>query len=318
MKIFVYNMRDEELPYFEESCKKYNIEFDWTSETPTLDNAHLAEGCDAIDIITTEIDRNRLELFKKCGVKLVMTRTVGTDHIDKVTAAELGIGVGHINYAPEAVADYTIMLMLMCCRKMKYIGMRASAQDFGLKGRLGKDIHNMTIGIIGTGDIGETIVRHLSGFGCKILAYSRTEKSTVSKCARYVSMDELIRESDIISLHVSGSKETEHIIGEKEFSMMKDGVIFINTARGMLVDTRAMIEAIESGKIGAAGIDVVENEIGMYYYDHKDNILKNRESAILKSYPNVIFTPHMAFYTEAAIHDMVCNSVKYVYEFFGS
>ncbi len=317
MKMFVYSLREyDERRFFDNICGELGIEYDSTPDVPTPENIGLAEGFDVINIITCPIDEERIKALKEAGVKLIMSRTVGTDHIDKDAAARYGIPVMGISYSPNAVADYAIMLMLMGCRRLKYIQLRTIGRDYGLYGRLGKELRECTVGLYGGGDIGKTVARQLSGFGCRILICDRHPDEETSGYAEYVDRDILLSESDIISLHLSGTPENFHIIGEKEFSMMKDGVMIINTARGLLIDTKAMIDAIESGKIGFAGLDVIENEKGMYYFDHEDRILTNKDFSILNGYPNVIVLPHMAFYTEPAVRDMVVNSTVAAKKFF--
>ena len=158
--------------------------------------------------------------------------------------------------------------------------------------------------------IGKTVVKHLSGFGCRILAYSCYEDEEVKKYAEYVSFDELLTNSDIITLHVPGNAENTHLIDEAAFKKMKDGVIIVNTARGLIVDTQALIAALKSGKVGFAALDTFEGEAGLYYLNKETEKLDNDNMAVLKSFPNVILSPHMAFYTEQAVSDMVENSIK--------
>lgn len=310
-KVCVFNYREfDEAEYFKKISEELGIELVISKESPTLSNIYLANGCDCISIITTPIDAILMKKIYEMNIKMISTRTVGFDHIDLQCAKELGIHVCNATYSPNGVADYAIMLMMMACRNMKRIIERANIQDFSLPGIIGKDFANMTIGIIGTGRIGETVIRHLSGFGNEILAYSLFESDEVKKYAKYVSFDELLRRSDIISLHAPIDENNYHMINAEAISKMKDQVILVNTARGALIDTTALLDAIESGKIGAAALDVVENEHGLYYNDLKSEVLPNRDLAILRSYPNVIVTPHMAFYTHQDVQEMVYATLK--------
>lgn len=311
MKIFAYALRPyDEQKWFEFFCQKYNIEYGYTAEYPSMENAKLAEGYEAITIITNPMYPEILEKFHELGVRYIATRSIGYDHIDMAAAKRLGMRISHVTYSPNSVANYTIMMMLMACRNMKYIMEKAALQDFSLKGKLGKELSLCTVGVIGTGRIGETVIEHLSSFGCKLLAYDLYQKDSVKKYATYTDLDTIYKESDIITLHVPGSKENYHMIGKDQFAKMKDGVILINAARGMLVDTDAMIEALESGKLGYAALDTIENEAGLYYLDREGDILGNRDLSILKGFPNVFVSPHMAFYTDQAVADMVGNAVK--------
>lgn len=311
MKMYVYNFREfDEGKYFRQLTKSYGVTTEYTSHAPTIENACQAKGYECVNVITTKMDRPLLEKFKEYGVKYITTRTIGYDHIDVAAAKELGLRVSNITYTPDTVAEYTMMLMLMAKRKMKRIMERAVIQDYTLKGIIGSEIHQCTVGVIGTGRIGETVIRDLSGFGCKILAYDLYQKESVTAYAEYTDLDTLLKQSDIISLHMPANESNYHMIDQKAIDKMKEGVLIINTARGALIDSKALICGIESGKVGGAALDVVEKELGLYYNDLRATVLDNRELAILKSFPNVIVTPHMAFYTEEAIHDMVKHSIE--------
>lgn len=310
MKVLVYNFREfDEKEAFEMAAKKYGVEIKVCKDSPSLENACLAEGCDCISIVTTQIQAELIDAFKKFGIKYISTRTIGYDHVDVQYAKGVGISVGNATYGPEGVADYAIMLMLMTSRKMKAIMNRAAMQDFSLQGIQGRELPDLTVGIIGTGRIGKTVIRHLSGFGCKVLAYDVYQSEEVKQYATYVELETLLKEADLISLHTPLTEENYHIINQNSIGKMKDNVILVNTARGALIDSEALIEGLENGKIGAVGLDVVENEFDLYYFDLRNKPIKNRELAILKSFPNAIVTPHMAFYTDNAINSMAGNSI---------
>ncbi len=310
MKIFVYSMREyDEKPYFDKYCSQYGVEYGYTTQTPCIDNAYMAEGYDVIDIITTVMDKPLLDEFHKMGVKCISTRTIGYDHIDVEYAKSLGIGVVNVSYSPATVADYTIMLMLMGCRKYRHTMERANIQDFTLKGKIGRELGNCTVGVIGTGRIGCKVIEELSGFKCKVLAYDIAECEEVKRYASYTDLDTMFAKADIVTLHAPATDDNYHMINASAINKMKDGVMIINCARGSLIDTEALIAGIESGKIGFAGLDVVEHEHGLYYFNRVGEPLGNPQLAILKSYSNVIVTPHAAFYTEEAVSDMAENSI---------
>ncbi|SMC19185.1 D-lactate dehydrogenase [Clostridium acidisoli DSM 12555] len=310
MKILAYSYRSDEAEYFKKFIDKYKeVEIILTKDAPTIETADLAKGFDCISIITTEINAELIEKFHTLGVKFISTRTIGYDHIDVKKAQELGIHVGNVTYSTNSVADYTIMMMLMAVRKIKPILERSNVQDYSLKGVQGKELPNLTVGVIGTGKIGQTVIRHLSGFECKILAYDLFENELTKKYANYVKLDELLRDSDIITMHVPATKDNYHLIDKNSIEKMKQGVYIINTARGSLINTEDLITAIEEKKIGGVALDVIENESNIYYNDLKCEVLNNRDLALLKSYPNVILTPHTAFYTDQAVSDMVEHSI---------
>lgn len=311
MKIFVYNYRKfDEAEYFQKFSEEYGVELGICTDEPTLENAHLAEGYEYVTIITSKIDRELMKKFHELGVRMISTRTVGYDHVDIAAAKEFGIHVSNVSYSPECVADYTVMLMLMSIRKMKRIMQRGALNDFSLPGIQGKELPNLTVGVLGTGRIGQAVIRDLSGFGCKIYAYDKYENKAVKEHAQYADLDTIYKECDLITLHMPLHEDNVHLIGKEAISRMKEGVVIVNTARGGLIDTKALIEGIESAKVGAAGLDVIEDEFGMYYHDRKSDVLSKRDLYILRGFPNVVVTPHMAFYTDQAVSDMVKHSIE--------
>ena len=309
MKLLAYNVRTDEKMLFQKFAKKYGVELHTLPYSPTLENAGDTEGCDAVSVVTSAITKEILEKWKASGIRCVSTRTIGFDHIDIEAAKSLEIPVSSVNYTPASVAEYTIMLILMALRKVKTIMIRGLGQDFSLTNVRGRELRTCTVGIIGAGRIGAAVIERLHGFGCKILVHTLHPKEELAPFVTYVSFDELLQKSDVISLHAPASSETEHLIGQKEIEKMKEGVVLINAARGTLIDTTSLIEGLESGKIGAAALDVLENERKIFYKDLKHKVISNRQLAILQSMPNVIITPHTAFYTEEAVSDMVEYSI---------
>ena len=303
--MMVYNLREfDERPYFDQYAEKYGIRIVSTAESPTLENADLAKGCRFVNVITTPIQRPLLERFHALGVRYLVTRTIGYDHIDTKAAQELGIQIANTPYGPDGVAEYTILLMLMCIRKMRSIQHRFEGQDYTLKGLLGRELSDMTVGVIGTGRIGTRLIQMLTGFGCKVLAYSPHPNETAAQHATYCSLETLLRDSDLITLHAPATDATWHMLDASAFSSMKDGVVLINTARGALMDTDALLANLQTGKIGALGLDVLENESALFYYDRREELLPNQDLYLLKSYPNVVITHHMAFYTQQCVETM--------------
>lgn len=309
MKLLAYNVRADESMFFQKFAEKYGVELHTLPYSPTLENAGNTEGCEAVSVVTSSITKEILEKWKTSGIRCVSTRTVGFEHIDIAAAKSLELPVSSVNYTPASVAEYTVMLILMALRKVKTIMIRGLGQDYSLTNVRGRELRTCTVGIIGAGRIGEAVIQRLHGFGCKILVHTRHPKEELTSFVSYVSFDELLQESDVISLHAPASAETEHMIGQKEIDKMKDGVVLINAARGTLIVTPSLIAGLESGKIGAAALDVIENERKLFYKDLKYKVLSNRDLAILQSMPNVIITPHTAFYTEEAVSDMVEYSI---------
>lgn len=311
MKIFAYAMREfDEKDFFEKYSKELGCEYGYTTEYPNPDNVELARGYDAISATPCNLDADMLNHFYAVGVRYVATRSIGVDHIDLDHAKKLGMGVCHVSYAPETVADYSIMLMLMCCRNICHILERSKVQDYTLKGKMGRDISDCTVGVIGAGQIGQTVIKHLSNFGCQILAHDLYPNEETAKIAKYVSLEELYAQADIITLHAPATADNYHLLNADAFAQMKQDVIIINTARGTLIDTQALIQAIESGKIGHAALDVLEQENGLYYANKMGEPIANHDLAILRSFPNVILSPHTAFYTEKVVRDMAYKCMK--------
>jgi len=310
LRIAVYNYRDfDEAQFFTKFAGTYNAEYVIIRESPSPENARLAKGCQGVTVITTAITEEIIRIWKEVGVKHISTRTIGYDHVDLEAAQKYGITVSNVSYSTGSVADYTVMLILMALRKMKMIMRRADAMDYSLPGSLGRQIGGMTVGVVGTGRIGEHVIRNLSGFGCRILASDPFENEAVRQYATYVDRETLFRESDVITFHVPALEETHHIVNQETLAIMKDGVVLVNTARGSVIDTPALLDALESGKVGAAALDVIENELGIFYGDYKYKVIGHREMSILKDLPNVLMLPHMAFYTENAVSDMVEHSI---------
>ena len=279
-------------------------------DTPTLENAHRAAGDEYVSMITSKIDAQLMGRFHELGVKMISTRTIGYDHIDLDAARKCGIHVSNVSYSPECVADYTLMLMLMSIRKMKRIMQRAEMNDFSLPGIQGRELPNFTVGVLGTGRIGRAVIRDLSGFGCRLFAYDKYENEEVKEHAQYADLDTIFRECGLITLHMPLTEDNFHLIDKTALEKMKDGVVIVNTARGGLIDTKALIEGIESGKVGAAGLDVIEDEFGLYYNDLKSDVLSKRALYNLLGFPNGIVTPPMACYTDPAVSDLVRLSLE--------
>lgn len=309
MKIFIYNLRDfDEKIFFDKLSEEYGFSYTGFPGYQTVENIPMVQGHEAVSILASECTDEMLEAFAANGVKYLLTRSIGTDHINLKKCAELGIRVGHSQYSPDSVANYTIMLMLMVCRRFAHIMKRVEVQDFSFKGKIGRELSYCTVGVIGTGRIGKTVIKHLSGFGCKILAYDLYPNPEVAAYAEYVSLDTLFENSDFVTLHAPATADNYHLIDASALAKMKDGVMIVNAARGTLVDTDALIGGIESGKVGGAALDVLEDESGLYFLNRSGDVLVNRQMGILKSFPNVIISPHTAFYTDAAVSEM-CRCV---------
>lgn len=311
MKIFVYAMREfDEKPYFDDWSRRLGVEYGYTTEYPGWENLELARGYEGVSFTPCEMGADRVRRLHELGVRYLGCRSIGFDHVDLDAARALGMPVSHVFYPPSGVANYAIMLMLMCCRRMKQILERNVVQDYTLKEKMGVELSNCTVAVLGTGKIGTTVLRHLSGFGCRLLAHDLHPNQEAARFAQYADLETIWREADVITLHMPANRENYHIVNAGSLGKMKDGVILVNTARGDLIDTAALIDAVESGKVGGAALDVLEQESGLYYANLMARPIPNRDLALLKAFPNVIVTPHTAFYTQEAVEHMVVNSLK--------
>ncbi len=311
MKLFIYCFRDfDEKVHFDALQKDYDFTYATTSAYPDLKNAALAEGFDAISTTPSRLDKELLKRFHALGVRYVLNRSIGVDHVDLGAARALGMRVAQVSYEPHTVANYAIMLMMMCLRNMRQILEQAALQNFTLKGKVGRDISSCTIGVIGTGKIGATVVRHLQSFGCRVLAYDCYRNPDLSGLCEYADLETLYRECDVLTLHIPSDDTNYHLLDAQAFDRMRPGVVLVNTARGPLIDTDALIAALERGKVGGAALDVLEDENGLYYHNRMGDCIANRQMAQLKAFPNVILSPHTAFYTSEVVRSMAEKTIK--------
>lgn len=319
IQITAYEVRDDEKAFFIELGNVFNVEIKYTSQTLSEETLCLSDGSFAITILgQSQVNRSMLSALKNMEIQSVATRTIGYNHIDLKAAHELGIKISNAHYGPHGVADYTVMLILMSLRKYKQAMFRANVNDYSLPGLRGREMKDLTIGIVGTGNIGTKVIENLSGFGCKIVAFDTIKKDKIQDLANYVSLEELYQISDIISYHVPLLESTRHMVNSETIAAMKDGVILINCARGELMNIPAIIAGIESEKIGALALDVFENEAGIYHLDRRSDIISNRDMAYVRQFPNVIMTQHIAFYTDTAVREMVTCAMESMVSFFST
>lgn len=288
---------------------------------PTITEAALSEGnvglalgnrCISIGH-KTQVTNSTLRALSEAGVTYISTRSVGYDHIDVECAEAAGISVETVPYSPDSVADYTLMLMLMAVRHAKSVVKRADVHDYRLNDVRGKELRDLTIGVIGTGRIGAAVMDRLRGFGCRILAHDTRPKSS----AGYVSLGELLQQSDIVTLHTPLTADTYHLLNRQRIDRMKQGAVIVNTGRGALLDTEALVSAVERGRLGGAALDVLEGEEGIFYADCSDRPIESRLLLRLHKLPNVLISPHTAYYTDHALSDTVEHSLTNCMNFAG-
>lgn len=317
MKVLAYCVREDEMDGFIKFSEKFRHEITTIPESFAPETAYLAEGYDGITILgNCKANREALEVISSFGIKYMASRSAGINNIDLKACKELGIKVTNVPaYSPNSVSEFTIGLAITLTRKINAGIKRVGAQNFGLDGLIGTELRNSTVGVIGTGRIGFNVIKAFSGFGCKIIANDIYEDEEVKRYAEYKEIDELYTEADIITLHCPLFDENYHMINDETISKMKDGVIIINAARGGLIDTEALIIGLESGKVKAAALDTYESEAGIFHHDHTNSILQDNSLARLLQFPNVVVTPHCAFYTDEAVSNMVETALSNLKDF---
>ena len=314
MRILAYSVRPDERPHLEGCAHEFGVELECVESDPTVADAHLARGHDGVTFLGQGlIDQELLSCWSTAGVRYLTTRTIGFDHIDIEAAHKLGLRVAHSNYPPASVAEFTVMLMLIVLRKYKPALWRQQVNDYSLAGLCGRDLGSMTVGVIGCGRIGRSVAHIVRGFGAHVLGYDPGAASG-DPSIEFVPLGDLYARSDVITLHMPLTSETHHMIDAQTIISLKDGVAIINCARGALCDTDAIIEGIESGKIGAFGADVMEGEEGIAHIDHGTEVISNQQMAYLRQFPNVCLTQHMAFYTETDVRAMACDGIRSIVE----
>jgi len=281
--------------------------------------ASLAKGFDAISVFVNDnLDAEVLRCLKDSGVKLILLRSTGYDNVDVKEAKNLGLKVMRVaNYSPNAVAEYTLALILCLNRKIHKAYNRVRDQNFDLNGLIGFDMKDKTVGILGTGQIGSTFARIMQGFGCQVIAYDVRPSEALAKDIgfKYVGLDELLITSDILSLHVPLNPSTKHLINKSAIKKMKNGVMLINTSRGEIIDTKAVIKGLKSQKIGYLGIDVYERESNLFFQDISQIPLRDDVFVRLLTFPNVIITGHQAFLTKEAQHNIASTIIHNILHF---
>ena len=304
-KIYAFEVRGDEQKYLDDLSKKHHVEIVCSPEVLTLEKIDALDQDSGVTILGMgHYGEKEMAELKERSIHYLSTRTIGYNHIDLEAAKRHDVHVCNASYAPNGVADYTVMMILLCLRNYKQALWRMQVNDFSLSGLAGREMKDLTIGVIGTGHIGTQVIKDLSGFGCSLICYDRHKNDEAASLGTYVSLDELYARSDVITIHLALNSETNHIINEESIAKMKDGVVLINCARGGLMDIHALIKGVEQEKIGALGLDTVEEEEGIVHRDLKTAIFADRDIAYLRQFKNVVYTYHMAFYTDEAVRSM--------------
>ena len=309
MRIAFFDAKAYDKPSFEQFGAEHGIKFKFYETKLTEDTAELARNCDGIcAFVNDTLDAAVLDKLAELECKYIAMRCAGYNNVDLKAAANSGLRVVNVPaYSPYAVAEHAMALLLTSVRRIHKAYIRTRDFNFSLNGMTGFDLHGKTVGVVGTGKIGRVFIDICRGFGMHIIAYDKFPAKDSG--IEYVEMEELLRRSDIISLHCPLTDETRHLINCETINLCKKGVVIINTSRGALIDAECLLEGIKARKIGAACLDVYEEETDYFFEDFSGHILKDDILARLISMPNVIVTSHQAFLTEEALNNIAETTV---------
>jgi len=319
MRIAFFDTKPYDKPAFDKYAEEYGFDIKYFETKLNEDTAELAVGFDAVcAFVNDTVNDKVIDKFCKMGIRVLALRCAGFNQVDMKYA----FGRLHVlrvpAYSPYAVAEHAVAMLLTSVRRIHKAYIRSRDFNFSLTGLTGFDLHGKTVGVVGTGKIGRVFMDICRGFGMRILAYDKFPDRALEKdgSVRYVSMDELLQNSDIISLHCPLTDETYHVIDENALKLCKKGVILLNTSRGALVDAEALLNGIKSRKVGAACLDVYEEESEWFFEDNSGHIMEDDTLARLISMPNVIVTSHQAFLTEDALENIARTTLENLHVFF--
>lgn len=307
MKITVFSSHKFEVAALENAAAEYGLSLNHLPVLLSMDTVALAKDAEVICVFVNDtVSDEVLTKLSEFGVKAILLRSAGFNHVDLKKAKELGLFVANVpEYSPYAVAEHTVALMMALNRKLIRAHSRVSEGNFTLDGLTGFDFHGKIVGLVGVGKIGKKVANIMLGMGCEVIAADPVVNPSFEQIGiRYVTFEELCSQSDIISLHAPLTSTNKHLINDESVKQMKDGVMIINTSRGALVDTKAVIRGLKTRKIGYLGLDVYEEEKGLFFEDHSDEILQDDDIARLMTFPNVLITSHQAFLTHTALKNI--------------
>jgi D-lactate dehydrogenase len=307
VRIAVFSSKPYDREVLDRANQRHRHDLHFFEPRLTPDTAALAEGFDAVcPFVNDELSAPVVAALAAGGVRLLTLRSAGFNHVDLQAAAKHAVVVARVPaYSPYAVAEHAAGLILTLNRKLHRAHARVREGNFTLEGLLGFDLHGKTVGVVGTGKIGIAFCRIMAGFGCRVLAHDPFPNEEVRQLgAEYVELDELLAAAHVVALHLPLTPATHHLIDADALARMKDGVMLINTSRGGLVDTRAVIEGLKDGKIGALGLDVYEEESDLFFEDLSDTVIQDDVFARLLTFPNVLITGHQGFFTREALDNI--------------
>ena len=322
MKIAFFGTKDYDRMWFEPLTKDkgegtYNSDIHFFEANLNRETAVLAKGYEAVcAFVNADCRRGVLSVLRDQGIRLLLLRCAGFNQVDLQAAKEYGITVLRVpGYSPEAVAEHAMALALSANRRIHKAYSKVRNHDFSLSGLLGWNLFNGTAGIVGTGKIGSAMARICKGFGMTVLAYDAYENPALEGVVTYVTLEELLMRSDLVSLHCPLFPATYHMINRETIAMMKDTAILVNTSRGALIDTEALIGALKAKKFSAVGLDVYEDEDELVYENHFSDVLTNETVPRLLMFPQVVITSHQAFFTREALQAIAVTTMENVYAF---
>lgn len=313
MNIAFFSTKKYDRVHFESEIETSNHSITFFEDALNLQTARLVSGYDAVCIfVNNPLDEPLIAKISELGIEVVALRSAGFNHVDLNACNKYGLTVYRVPaYSPEAVAEHTVALILALNRKTHKAYNRVRENNYSLEGLTGFNLHGKSVGVIGTGTIGTAFCKIMTGFGCKVIAFDPNENEEVKKMGgTYVEFEDLIKNSDIISLHCPLIPQTRHLIDRESIEKMKDGVMIINTSRGALIDTSAVIEGLKVKKVSFLGIDVYEQEDDLFFKDLSGEVIQDDEIARLMTFPNVLITGHQAFLTEEALQQITNTTIQ--------
>lgn len=319
MRVAVFDSHSYDRKFLTEVNKSFGHELVFFEPRLTPETALLAAGFPAVcSFVNDRLSRETLASLKSTGTQIIALRCAGFNHVDLIAAKEFGVRISRVpEYSPYAVAEHAVALILTLNRKIHRANSRVHELNFSLDGLVGFDLHKKTVGILGTGKIGAAFAKIMHGFGCECLAFDLHKSASLENeiGLKYVSLDEIYARSDILSLHIPLTPQTKYIVNNESISKMKHGVMFINTSRGGLVESKSLIAGLKTGKIGYAGLDVYEEEAGVFFEDLSESILDDDVLARLLTFPNVLITSHQAFLTREALQNIAWTTLENIRQF---
>ncbi len=319
MKIAFFSTKPYDREFFAAANHKAGHELVFFEPRLTQQTCPLAEGFPAVCVfVNDQLDAGVLLTLARQATKLVALRCAGFNNVDLRSAEQLGLTVTRVPaYSPHATAEYTVALILALSRRLHKAYNRVREGNFALEGLMGDELHGATVGVIGTGKIGAIVARiMLLGFGCRVLAHDLAPNAELEAAGvRYATLDEIWPQADVLTLHCPLVPATRHLVNDEALARMKRGVLLVNTSRGPLIDTRAVVRALKSGRIGALGLDVYEEEADLFYEDLSDQVIQDDVFSRMLTFPNVIVTGHQAFFTRDALEAIARETLENITAF---